>query len=389
MSVGFDSNLFYGSQQGADRLHDAPEGSVEPRLSIDTEEPGTWDLSADAAVRWRQYFSDEEVVRNQSGLSARLDGSAWWNSEGAASLKLSNQFTRTNETPSTPSGNTINRIFNRAGVMGGLHPGGRILETYASYDFSIYRHSRFEDLDRVTHHFGWNAHWSFLPQTALTAEVDYRLIRYDQDFRGEAAGVSPDGQLTNVDSDPLRVMGGLRGLITPRISLHLRGGYGWARYAQGATFSGPLVRVEASYQFGNVDFDNRLRLGYDRDFKDSTIGNFYTAHRALAGYEQGFVDNRLRLDLEVEAQIRDYSELGVTEATTEDHQFEFPEDLSDLVLGVSARTTYDIRDGWSVGARYGFRSNFTEDRILIGGTSEDVVRDFQRHQVLLTTELTY
>ena len=387
MSVGFDSNVYYASQQETDQVHQSPEGVFEPNLSVAIAEPGVWELWGDAAVGWRQYLTDEERVRSQSGLSANLDLASRWNAEGTASLELSNEFVRTNETPNTASRQASNRVYNRAGATVGLHPGAGLLETYGSYDFALYRHNLFSDLDRHAHHFGWNLHWSFLPKTAFLAEVDYRAIRYDQEFRGPQ--VSPEGRLRNVDSDPIRVMAGLDGLVTTRVSLGLRGGYGWARYQEGPDFSGLLAQVEASYQFGDVAFDNRLRAGYERGFRDSSIGNFYTSHRFLTGYEQGFAGNRLRLELEADAQIRDYAPTGIDAAQTEDHEFLFPEALSDLLVGVSAATRMEIRKGWDVGVRYSFRSNFTEDQIVVIGPGEDVIRDYQRHHVLLSTELRY
>lgn len=387
LSMGFDSNVYFASQQEASQLRQAPEGVIEPQLTIETADPGAFDLNLDASVGWRQYLTGEEAVRSQSGLSAGLDATGTFNAEGPFSVQLREQFVRTNETPNYVTTEPINRIFNRAGIMLGLHPGGRVLETYASYDFSLYRHSRFQDLDRHTHHLGWHGHWSFLPKTAITAEVDYRMIRYNEAFRGGDQDIHP--RLPNVNSDPLRLYGGIRGLITPRISVGLSGGYGWAFYDDGPSFSGALAKVEGSYQFGNVAYENRLRLGYERSFTDSVISNFYTSHRAVAGYEQGFVDNRLRLELEVETQIRDYSETGITNVQTDTSDIQYPDRFSDLLLGIGAGTNFEIRNGWSVGAKYSFRSNFTEDRVQVDGLGEDSVRDYQRHHLLLSTELRY
>ena len=387
LSAGFDSNIYYASERESTNLHQAPEGLVEPSLTINTTNPGAFNLGLDASVAWRQFFSNQEFVRGQSGLSAELDASIAWNEDGPFSLQLSENFVRSNETPNYASAQAINRIFNRAGIQAGLHPGGRILETYLSYDFSFYRHSRLTDLDRHTHHFGWNGHWAFLPKTAIVAEADYRMIRYDEAVRGGDRAVTP--RLRNVNSNPLRLMGGVRGLLTPRITIGLRGGYGWGFYDDGPTFQDWLARAELSYQFGNVEYDNRLRVGYERDFRDSVISNFYTSHRAVAGYEQGFVANRLRLELEVDAQIRNYSETGIGSVQTESAEIIYPEQFSDLLLGVSAGTRFEIRNGWDVGVRYGFRSNFTEDEIQVVGVGEDSVRDYQRHHLMLSTQLRY
>ena len=389
LSAGFDSNIYYESTGAAGRLHQAPEGAFEPSLSWETVDGRSWDFSGEASVRWRQYFSDEVHVRNQSGLAAALDTQAVWNADGAVSLQFHNDFVRSNETPSGPSPQTLNRIYNKAGGKLGLHPGGQVLQTFGGYDFSLVRHNLHPDLDRHTHHLGWEGRWAFLPQTSFVGEVDYRMIRYRFPFRGAHQGVSPEGRLANVDSDPLRLLAGVSGMITPRISVNLRGGYGWGRYHEGATTENGLARVEASYQFGNVDFDNRIRVGYRYGFTDSSLGNFYRSHRTVAGYEQGFMSNRLRLELRATADIRGYSSLGVDGVETIDGDVIYPEEPSDLLMGASVRAGYRIRSGWSVSGRYSFRSNFTDDRIVIDGLGEDVVRDYQRHHVMFSTTLRY
>ncbi len=389
LSAGFDSNVYHASSDEVGRLQQAPELQLEPSLSFSHAEDGLWQLSGEASVTWRQFLTDDDRVRNQSGLAANADVNSVWNSDGTASLELSNDFTRTNETPSQRLSENSNRIFNRSGARVGLHPGAGILESYASYDFSFYRHNLYEDLDRHTHRLGWDGRWSFLPKTSLSLGVDYRMIRYDEPFRGDASVVNPEGRLRNVDSNPLRIRGGLEGQFTPRISARLRSGYGWSRYEEGPNHSGFLVDGQASYQFGNVDYDNRLRVGYRMDFSDSTVGNYYTTHRGLAGYEQGFVNNRLRLDLEASVQVRNYAETGVQSAQTPNADVVFPDELSDLLVGLNARTRYEIRRGWSVSARYGFSANLTDDEIIVDGPGEDSIRDYQRHHVLVSTSLRY
>ena len=390
LSMGYDSNIFHSSGSGFGQLSQAPSGTIEPFLSVQTVNASSWDLSGRAGVSWQQYLSPQANVRNQSGLAASVDGSALWNSDGPVSLQLSERFVRTNETPNYVSGTPINRIFNKAGVRAGLHPGGRVLETFASYDFSLYRHNRFRDLDRHTHHLGWDGSWSFLPKTSIVANVDYRMIRYQEPMLGTDRISNPEGRLVNSDSNPLRVMGGLAGQFTPRISFNLRGGYGWGFYEVGPTTQQALAETTLSYQFGNIEFDNRFRLGYRFGFNDSSIGNFYRYHRAVAGYQQGFVGDRLRLGVDVDAQMRSYASLGIDEIQTENNRISIPDQLSDLLLGVNGTINYGIRKGWDVGLRYSFRSNFSEDQIVIDGIAEDAaLRDYQRHNVVLSTTLRY
>ncbi|MFU8802809.1 MAG: hypothetical protein ACNA8W_03270 [Bradymonadaceae bacterium] len=388
VGAGYDTNLYYQSGRETRDLRQAPHGILEPRLKMSIVEPTNFDFNFDAALGWTQYFHDENIVRRQSGLSTTLIGSGIVNPNGAVSLRVTERFVRTNEPPNAPTAARLNRIGNRLGATLGFHPGGRVLESFLGYDYVIHRHNLYPTLDRNEHHVGWKNQWRFLPKTGFVLNADYRVIRYNSDFQG-GSSVRPDGRLHNANSTPIRLTGGVSGLITNRISLRILGGYGWGLYEAGPTIEGPLAHVEATYLFGAQALRNRFRLGYELNFSDSVVGNYYSFHRFYTNYEQGILNNRLRFSLGADAQMRNYSRLEVRVIETDDRVITLPADAADLLVGVQAGATYHISNAWSAGIQYGFGSNFTDDIITIDGPGRDAVRDYQRHHVMVSTTLTY
>lgn len=386
--AGYDSNLYYESLNRPENVRTASQGLIEPRLKIGVIEASSYDFSLDGTVGWTQYLTTTDSIRNQSGLSSTLLVTGTLNPQGAVSLKATERFVRTNETTSAASSAPLNRTTNVLGATVGLHPGGRVIESHLSYDYGVHRLNLYPDLDRNEHLLSWKNQWRFLPKTGFVLDANYRVIRYREPARGGSA-VRPDGRLVNANSTPVRVQGGVSGLITNRLSLRLTGGYGWGLYEAGPTIEGPLAHVEGTYVFGPQALRNRFRVGYELNFSDSIIGNYFSFHRFYTNYEQGFYNNRLRVALGGNVQFRNYARLDVRTITTEDVVITLPEEASDLLVGVNGSLGYHFSNAWSAGVQYGLGSNFTDDLIEIDGPGESAVRDYLRHHVMVSTTLTY
>lgn len=390
LGTAFDSNVYYLANDESARQPGAPTALIEPRLQLSTIDPVDVQWSFDGAVGWTHYLSDDRNLVGQSGLATNLAGAVVINPEGLVSLRIGESFVRTNETPDDVSDVALNRIVNRAGLRLGLHPTGRVLESYLSYDFMLMRHNIFPDVDRNGHELLWRASWKFLPRTALLAQADWRMIGYNEALRRPSRGTATEQNVfPNVDSAPLRLYGGLSGLITNRLGLRLLGGYGIGFYDDGEDFSGLVTQLEGSYAFGPSGRDQKLRLGYERNFQDSIISNFSAFHRFSGGYEHKLSQGRVRLGLASNLTLRDYSELPVTQVTLDDSVVNLPENVSDLLLGINANLGLDLAPWWKADLGYSYSSNFTEDRIDISGPFEDVLRAFSRHHLNLTTTFAY
>ncbi len=376
----FDSNVFRQSPEEAGPVLGSSL-QLAPFLEISTIEPGTTDFGFDGRAAWQQYLSGERsTVAAQSGLTADVGAFVNFNKQGAVSFQLEDRLQRTNEPPPVPSEFSYNRMSNRLGGTLGVHPGGKVFQHYLSYDWNIHLHDELPDLNRQIHDFTLKNYWRFLPKTAAVLSASYALYRYSTTER-------IGGIYSNTNSNPLRITGGLTGLITNRVSLRLIAGWGWGFYESGSSFTGILFDTQLAYMFSGTG--NRLYLGYERNFQDSSIANFATYHRPYAGYEHLILNQRLKLNVEADGMIRDYFGSPSGDFPVPGDTLSIQEDLQDLIVRVSVGAEFNIYKWWSVFARYHFAANFTDDVVTSTIPANDAVREYQRHLVTLGTTFRY
>ena len=379
VSTAFDTNVFRLSTDERTPIS-APYVQFVPFLSIKSIDGDLVDFSLDGSVGWQQYINTGGVS-GQSGLKADAGADLVFNRAGSFSFAMGDRIQRTNEAPPDPTGEAYNRLTNRLGATLGVHPGGRVFQHFLSYDWNIYLYDEFPDLNRQAHDFTLKNYWRFLPKTAFVLNGDFQIVQYNEDSRA--------GGFDNVNSTPLRITGGLSGLITRRLSLRLLGGWGFGFYGTGESFSSYLFDTQAAFAFGNLAEKNKLFLGYERNFQDSSIANYASYHRPYAGYEQGILNQRLRLSARAELLMRDYagSPVGDFVGGTGD-VITINEGLNDLLIGANVGIEFNIKRWWQVGARYHYTANLTDDVLVVSG-GDDIVREYSRHLITLDTTLRY
>lgn len=382
LGAAFDTNVFRLSTRERAPIG-APSLSLVPFLTIASSNGDLVDFKLDSRLGWQQYIPiGERVVLGQSGLTADVGADLTFNRAGAFSFALGERLQRTNEAPPDPDSDPYNRLVNRLGATIGVHPGGRVFQHYLSYDWNVYLFDEFPDLNKQIHDFTLKNYWRFLPKTAAVLNADFQLVQYAQAARAS-------GTFANVNSNPLRITGGLSGLITKRLSLRLLGGWGIGFYNAGPNFNSVVLDTQATFAFGNLAEKNKLFLGYERNFQDSSIANFASYHRPYAGYEQGFGGQRLRLTIRGEALIRDYQGAPTGDfINASGDTVTITAGLNDLLIAANAGLEFNIYKWWSVGAHYNFSTNLTNDVFRVSDGSE-VVREYARHLVTLSTTVHY
>ena len=130
--------------------------------------------------------------------------------------------------------------------------------------------------DRDSHNLGFLAQWKFFPKTALFIDVRYSAINYRRGVDLTSSGQPVDSP--NKDLSPLRAELGLRGLVTRRLSLVLRGGYVNSYNDAGASYQGALGRFNLDYV---LEPTLRLGLGYVLKLGDDAFSNYYTLNRGF------------------------------------------------------------------------------------------------------------
>jgi hypothetical protein len=308
---GYDTNIFY--EDTNEQIDGAPVVGVRPELEIGTHKATNVDFQLKVGGFYQYFVSSNRLVAEQSGFAVDGGTALTFNPNGAVAFKLSDTFLRTNETPSGSSLTSFNRIYNDAAVDLIIQPGGKVLTLALGGHAALTRHQVLQDLDKTE--FGARAalKWKFLPKTALVVDASWDFIYYDTAERtipGLAAGderpfLAPfQGGLTNVNSQPLRVRGGLKGLLFSRISLTILGGYGQGFYESGSDFTGFIGSGEIAYEIGPT---SRFRVGYERTFRDNSFSSFATDHKAYMGYNHQF-GGRFDLVLDGSFIHREFSE---------------------------------------------------------------------------------
>jgi hypothetical protein len=394
LSGAYNSNIFRAGDsetltnvEGEPLVEGAPLVTIAPGLTITNPGAKNFLVDADASLKWEQYFGDD-VILDQSGLSAKADLSGTLNPDGDLSLTLDENFTRTNFPSSFGGGETYNWIVNRAGATVGIHPDARILEVDLGYHWWLhaYQSNSLERLDRQEHRFDASIRWRFLPKTSLLAEADYGLVRWKDSANPGSRDDIQVPVLTNSNANPLRVQGGLSGLLTRRIAVRALAGYGWSMHEVGPSFDGVIGTAALAYTFGRLDLQNTLEIGYRRDFRDATLGNFYSSHVVFADIDAGLYDRLLSLHLGGRFEMRDYSQ------NLDGTQGEPGNSLNDELLVGVAGVRSNIDDWLLIGLEYNLRANLTEDSYSIpsiDGDQLNFVREYMQHVVTLSTTVQY
>ena len=184
-----------------------------------------------------------------------------------------------------------NLSFNRSDVRAGgelvLQPGSGTLDLRFGYQFygALFEESNGVPFTNLTHDITVKNRWRFRPRTALFHDTSLRFITYPNSDRAVQ-------QLNN--STPLRTRVGLNGLLTPRFGTLLAVGYGGSFYEGGTALSTQqydsingqaegtfyLSGNPGSAEPGQVSLLlSSITLGFNRDFQNSLLGNFYTSNK--------------------------------------------------------------------------------------------------------------
>lgn len=391
LAATYNSNVYRASSdETASTVADAPILGIEPAIAIQSPRERMFLLDLDAGLSWDQYFSVDDStsfdVGDQSGLNAFGNLNATINPEGALSLRIDENISRQNEPSPYTSGESYNWFTNDLGGVVGIRPGAGVLSFDLGYHWKIYAfdNEALESLDRDVHRFDLDINWKFLPKTSLVAMADYRLVRWNQQTRLATRDDGSFPELRNNDNNPLRVQGGLTGLLTERVSVQALAGYGASMHDQGESFSGVIGSLALAYAFGRLDLNNRLGVGYRRDFGEASVGNFFTSHQVYAGYEQNVLDKRLSFNLGGRFEYRDYSTTGST----------FGTDLDDQLLVGNAGVGVNATDWLNFGLDYQLSTNLTDNGYVIDAVdptdpSISVLRGYTQHLATLSMTAKY
>ncbi|MAD61878.1 MAG: hypothetical protein CMH49_10280 [Myxococcales bacterium] len=301
LSADYDDNVFYEADL-------EPTGNVPNQgavlkvgggLTIENRGKSPVGLDVDALSAYRHYtFLDGQAGQSESTVDklrqgrngidfARFNGKLTLGALSDVQVILQDHFNYIERPAYEGTVFGFERVDNRLGAAVDFAPGrrngGGPLGINLGYEMrTIFFLNDGEGLDiqsrseKQAHTLSLDTRWRFLPKNFLTLNLSYSSNNYN-DFEQDLDAMNPE--LSSRDSTPLRAQLGLSGLITPRFSLFLRGGYANTYNKNGNSFKGFIGLFQASYKFAPI-LD--ISIGYQRDGQDSGFSNFYILDRIFA-----------------------------------------------------------------------------------------------------------
>jgi hypothetical protein len=384
--AGYDTNVFYGSSSvpgaviGSAILRTTGYGEITNANRSGQGVPG---LSYDvrAGLTYRHYFSNDANVKRFANAFMPSAGVSFGTNAGPWSFGLSDTFLRQEDPPyattgaSVTSASPIARDNNLATVQAQWSPGGGRITGTLRYTNSLdifEQGSNYSFANSVSHTFTLDVSWKWLPKTALFVQGNQGYVSYlSTDTNGK------------VPSYPLRVIAGLRGLVTPRVTAIVALGYVNAFYSSGATTSGFLGSTYVDLQgILTPTLLSRITLGYHQDFQNSVISNFYYQYSLYASWVQE-IAGRLAFNLSGR-----YSHLTY-EGLLFDNTGQSRTD--NTVIG-GASLDYFIRNWIYAGVGYAITANLSDYHLpdpMTGMPNPNAPVDYVKQQVFARLGLTY
>ncbi len=317
-------------------------------------------------------------ARALSRFHARVGLDTAFNKDGAVEVRLGDTLVRSDRTQNPALGIGAISLFNNVYLQLPIHPGGRALEVTPKVAWGV------EFFDQLVNgvsntcpasrpecnpsnsnysnlNFGAAAKWKFFPKTALLLDVNADWRTY---FANPAS-----------DKIVLRALGGLAGLISPKISITLMGGYaGDLTLSSIHTFVG---NAEFAYQFTPA---SRIAVGYARTLNPVPIIGTVVDDRGYLRGGVGLFSNRLNIDGQFSVDYLTFLGTPLDPAAPVPNPVRH--DVA-LAFGLSPRVT--IFSWWDVGVSYtlSFRVSESATGPSLPGLS------FTRHEAMLRLDFHY
>ncbi len=279
----YDSNAFYA--QGG-----APVGAwlvdVIPGLELKVAgNTASLDLMGNLDVK--QYLT--EAAKDLSRVFGNASLSASVNREGSVGGELTDTFSHSDQTPSLSVAQAVISNHNDLKLAVPIRPGGGaldltlagqwVLETFEQYVSATGCDPALNPtcIPSTIADYGYNQYagaaevrWRFLPRTALVLAGDY--------FQR-----TPNDRTVSLPVNGLRVNAGLAGLVTSRVAVTLKGGWGTAFDSPGFNWSTWLANLEAQYV---TQGPLGAKIGYLHDFR-ADPGLEYSLYALNRVYAEG------------------------------------------------------------------------------------------------------
>ncbi|MBU6163142.1 MAG: outer membrane beta-barrel protein [Myxococcales bacterium] len=392
---GYDSNVFYNSSSASPRS--SLRLDIVPSLKVTTSAPRAVDLRSGLNFRWEQYLTrSSEAIRQVSGAEADLHLEARFNPLGLWSVRPDVDFRRTNNPASSATGDAYRNNVVGGGVELALHPGGALRTSRMGISGTVRPYFRSwsfpqrPDINRNAVGGELNLYWNFLPRTAVFVQSGVLRSIYTEDAVitnvTNAEGAGSTFATPNLNSTPVRFVGGLRGLLGLRFSALLSAGYARSNYEGGPSINPFIANTQLRY---NLNDRSSVYVAYVRDFSDSNLGNYLRFDRFVAGLDGKF--GKISSTVEAYLQLSDYAR--VDDQLVNGQPLFGTSERRDTLVGALVDGTYSITQWMALGANYRLElrdSNFGALSFISAETAgNQVSASYVRHAVNFVVQFSY
>lgn len=329
------------------------------------------DFRLKSAFSFRKYFSDNANVTAQDAFEVDAGLGLTLFPQGVFSFSIQDDFARTVAPPNGEANIALERDTNRAALKLKLAPGGGLLAFTVGYalNLDLFEDSKYSFANRMFHEISLNAKWKLLPKTAIFLDATEQITSYYDRNASDP--------ISNNDSYPLRIYLGLGGLITPRLSVLVKAGYGNSFHntvsytaLDDGSYNMVLGKAELGYQFTPFA---KLKAGYDHNFQDSFFANYFVDEQVYLGYDH-LIAGRFLAHARADYRYRQYDGFpqgGINGETIDA--------LSHHLITLNLGFDWQIKEWVYVGIGYDAQvKDITKGPKNVGGV---FANDYAKHQV--------
>lgn len=277
----FDLELRFDSAAIARNTGVVPELVTHLRPGLRLEVPGNvlaLTLAGDADYVWYSGLLSPGSS-NASRLEGAVDLDAQFNRDGPVEFRVRDHFNRSDRTTNPALAVGVVSLYNQVQAQLPIHPGGHALEVApgASYTVEFFDPLLGNDTgctgpacNPSAFNYGnldvsLDGRYKFLPKTALVLDADFQLPQY-----------------TSGGAQLLTAMAGLSGLISTKVAVVAKVGWGYNFLTSTAQASTVIGHLEVAYLPSETA---SVRVGYLRNLQPVAIYSIY-------GDDRGYVEAR-------------------------------------------------------------------------------------------------
>ncbi len=359
IAAGYDSNVFYEAPEEAPNSGSMMMFGGGLELSNRNSRRLSFSLKSDLNFRLMTSLDTEETqTEERTGLeSAKMRADLRLFPQSSISLELKDKLSYAERASYEFLADGYQKLENAVGADLIFAPGSRPASRALTLKLGYVLHTTHflgaqgqgqSRAEKLAHEMELQSRWKFFPKTAAVLGISYSLIDYEQPKQLENESLI---ESMDRDSSPLRIMAGLEGLITQRVSVVLKGGFSNSFNARGESFQGFIGKFHLQYL---MEPTLQLRLGYERDGRDTSFSNYYSSHQFFLKGELFFL-NQFSINLKGGLHLYTYAASGSPDEVTGAANLR-----EDPVIRVEGSFTYQLKNWLKSSLVWEMENNRTE-----------------------------